>query len=228
MSSCRNWSTSSTSIGERGHRSRPVLPDRGRDIVAQVERVDIDGSKHAETWFIDCKHYDKGVPPDALQGLLAWAQAERPDVALVIASGFLSNAAKDWIEDYTRNNRPPFRIKHWERPQLDRLTRGNSALLERFLLGGMRSQSEIIDAEQEFYDRRWYDRHLMFREQYESGNHGRATEEIYRMARDAAERVKEQRPDIRPVKDDFEWGMWCGKHAALRWVLGDEWDNLDT
>ena len=69
--------------------------DRGRDIVAQHERTDLDGAKHLETWFVDCKRYKKGVPPEKLQGLLAWANAERPDVALFIASGFLSNPAKE-------------------------------------------------------------------------------------------------------------------------------------
>jgi hypothetical protein len=28
--------------------------------------------------------------------------------------------------------------------------------------------------------------------------------------------------------DDFGWGMFNGKLSALRWVLGDDWDMLDT
>lgn len=27
---------------------------------------------------------------------------------------------------------------------------------------------------------------------------------------------------------DFDWGMINGKLSALRWILGDEWDMLDT
>jgi len=202
--------------------------DRGRDIVADVDRIDVDGSRHVEKWFVDCKHHKKGVPPEAVQGLLAWANAERPHVALVIAWGFLSNPCKDYLKRYQENNRPPFRIKYWERPILERLARGNTELLERFLLGGIRSQSEIIEAEQEFFDRVWHERHLVFRHRYEAGEDDRTTPEIYKMAVEAAERVKAERPDLRPVSDDFEWGMWNGKLSALRWVLGEEWDFLDT
>ena len=28
--------------------------------------------------------------------------------------------------------------------------------------------------------------------------------------------------------DDFEWGMISGKLSAIRWMLGDEWDLLDS
>lgn len=202
--------------------------DRGRDIVGQREHTDIDGSRHFETWFVDCKHYKRGVPPTALSNLLSWAQAERPHVALFIASGFLSNPSKDYLSDYENNNRPPFRIKFWERPVLAKLTEGNSDLLARFLLTGMRTESEILAAEQEFFDRVWHERHLLFRHRYEAGDHNRATEEIYRQALTAAEQVKARYPDVRPVESDFEWGMWNGKLSALRWVLGEEWDFLDT
>lgn len=113
--------------------SKPSSPsDRGRDIAADVDHLDVEGARHVETWFVDCKHYERGVPPQALQGLLAWAQAERPHVALVIVSGFLSNGAKDYIADFERNNRPAFRVKYWERPTIENLARENPELLERW------------------------------------------------------------------------------------------------
>jgi hypothetical protein len=203
--------------------------DGGRDIVAQWERTDMDGSKHLETWFIECKHHKKGVPPERLQGLLSWANAERPQSVLVIASNFLSNPAKDYLRDYELNNHPPFRIKYWERPQLDRLTRDKRQFLDRFMVGGVRTQAEILAAEQELFDRVWHERHLVFMARLEAGER-EASPEVVEVAKEAARRVKESYPagEIRPVEDDFEWGMWNGKLSALRWVLGDEWDFLDT
>ncbi len=98
--------------------------DRVRDIVAQQLLEDVDGSKHLETWFVDCKHFKRAVPPAELHNLLTWAEAERPDIALFAVSGFLSNPAKDHVEAYKRNNRPAFKIKYWvKRGALHRLTR---------------------------------------------------------------------------------------------------------
>lgn len=91
-----------------------------------------------------------------------------------------------------------------------------------------RTLKEILEAEQEFFDRVWYERKLVSQDKYESGEDERTTEEVYRMMLAAVEQVKSRRPDLRPCTDDFEWGMWNGKLSALRWVLGDEWDFLDT
>jgi len=87
--------------------------DRGRDIEADLEKTDVDGSRHLEKWFVDAKHFKRGVPPEAIRGLLTWSHAERPHVALIIASNFLSNPTKDYLHDYEQNNRPPFRFKVW-------------------------------------------------------------------------------------------------------------------
>jgi HJR/Mrr/RecB family endonuclease len=85
--------------------------DRGRDIVCQHHRADLDNTHHLETWFVDCKRFKTAVSPRELQNALAWAEAERPDVLLFILSGFLSNPAKDYLEKYGQKNRQTFRIK---------------------------------------------------------------------------------------------------------------------
>lgn len=98
---------------------------------------------------------------------------------------------------------------------------------------------EILEAMDELTDKIWYNRHC-------SRAHGIATgrielipdgttrygndvihEGIWAGALKAAKAVEAKYEDTGPW-DDFEWGMLNGKLSALRWVLGDDWDNLDT
>jgi hypothetical protein len=205
-------------------------PDQGRDIQAQWQRTEVDGSMHLETWFVECKHHAKGVPPEELQSLLTWAEAERPDVALVIASGFLSNPAKENLQKCEANRRPPFRIKYWERPILERLTGDRDDLLTKYLVvePGPRAENEILEAEQEFHDRIWYVRKWGVIERHESGERP-VRADLWDGMQKAMRRVEEEygKDNLGPYSD-FEWGMLNGKLSALRWVLGDEWDMLDT
>jgi hypothetical protein len=54
-------------------------------------------------------------------------------------------------------------------------------------------------------------------------------QEIIKMARAAAARKRKQYgPSIARHMSDFDWGYIQGKFSAIRWVLGEEWDFLDT
>jgi hypothetical protein len=91
-----------------------------------------------------------------------------------------------------------------------------------------RSEEEIVAAIGELLDKVWYNRHLVLREKLEAGEES-VDPEVWRGALKAARKV-ERRYGKRALGpwDDFEWGMMNGKLSALRWVLGDDWDMLDT
>jgi hypothetical protein len=202
--------------------------DSGRDIVAQYPRTDFDGATRLETWFVDCKHYKRGVPPDKISSLLAWSSAERPHVALVIASNYLSNPCKDFLAAYERNNRPAFQIRYWERPQIERLVEGRRDFLGKHFFERLRTEQEILEAEQEFFELVWYERSLYSEHQDKEAGIRRSPEllQTIKEAREGiAKRLGSER--LRP-HDDYEWGMINGKLSALRWMMGSEWDFLDT
>ena len=53
--------------------------------------------------------------------------------------------------------------------------------------------------------------------------------EVWARALEAAKEIEEKygRHNLGPYTD-FEWGMLTGKMVALRWVMGCQWDDLDT
>jgi hypothetical protein len=203
--------------------------DKGRDIVCDHLRVEPDGSQHFEKWFVDCKHHKKGVPPTELKNLLAWATAERPDVALVIASNFLSNPAKEYLETYRKNNHPPFKIRVWERPQLLHMLARKVALQRKHNLTDtpIRTVKEIVAAEDELFTRVWYGRTMPVAYHRKRGT----PEDIIKgmlKAKKEAERRFGKKNLMANMASDWDWGFVSGKLSAIRWVLGDEWDMLDT
>ena len=102
-----------------------------------------------------------------------------------------------------------------------------------------RQLDEIIDAVSELLDKIWYNRHQNLRIRIESseiklvdkdkGQRNVCQRDIWKGAQKSAKklRMKYGERNLGPW-DDFEWGMLNGKLSALRWVLGDEWDMLDT
>jgi hypothetical protein len=117
-------------------------------------------------------------------------------------------------------------------------------IIEQEWLEEPRRLNEILEAIDGFTDKVWYSRHQLLRERIENGkteiveretfpikNHDRrpVQRDIWEGALKAAAKV-ERRFGLESLGpwDDFEWGMINGKLSALRWVLGDEWDMLDT
>jgi len=93
-----------------------------------------------------------------------------------------------------------------------------------------RRLDEIVAAETEMFDRIWYHRSIQHDHRVE--REGRI-EEIKRhraiagTARSRVEATYTGPGQLGPYTD-FELGMLNGKMSALRWVLGSEWDFLDT
>jgi hypothetical protein len=102
-----------------------------------------------------------------------------------------------------------------------------------------RGYQEIIFALDQLFDKIWYNRHCNLAYKIENreiriipdgtNEYGNDVihESVWAGAKKSAHRVVEKYDDTGPW-DDFEWGMLNGKLSALRWVLGDEWDMLDT
>ncbi len=118
------------------------------------------------------------------------------------------------------------------------------AMIEREWYEEPRSLTEIVAAIDELTDKVWYDRHQLLRQRIEEGKitivnretfsaakHADRTiqRDIWRGALKGADNV-EKKYGIKNLGpwSKFEWGMINGKLSALRWVLGDDWDMLDT
>jgi hypothetical protein len=107
-----------------------------------------------------------------------------------------------------------------------------------------RGLSEILDALDLLFNQVWYNRHWNRRLAIEEGSITVVDKETYPKPAGAPETIQrniwegalksaarvEQEYGTENLGpwDDFEWGMVNGKLSALRWVLGDEWDMLDT
>ena len=95
-------------------------------------------------------------------------------------------------------------------------------------MSSMRSLNEVHKAESEFFDKVWFYRHQQTAEKVKSGQL-KIEEDIWKGALKAAQEVikKYGKDNVDPYSD-YELGMLEGKLSALRWVLGDVWDMLDT
>lgn len=107
-----------------------------------------------------------------------------------------------------------------------------------------RGLTELMQAEDLLFHQVWYNRHWNLRIGIQAGKIKLVDKETYPLklgtpetcqkdvwagALRAAKQVEKKygKKNLGPW-DDFEWGMINGKLSAIRWMLGDEWDMLDT
>lgn len=143
---------------------------------------------------------------------------ERSSYALALGE-VLSNHAPEWMEEVR------WEFEYQEEPRL---------------------LSELIQAENLLFRQVWYNRHWNLRIAIERGKHRLVTKEewdkatpkrrqkmtvdsVWVQALAAAKKTEDEVgvENLGPWSD-FEWGMLNGKLSALRWVMGSEWDFLDT
>lgn len=88
-----------------------------------------------------------------------------------------------------------------------------------------RTLTEIVAAEKEFFNRVWYARSVA----RPDGEDGALPDDIRKGMIAARARIESEygKDQLWPT-DSFQYGMLEGKLSALRWVLGSEWDFLDT
>lgn len=106
--------------------------------------------------------------------------------------------------------------------------------------------SELFEAEHLLFRKIWYNRHWNLRVAIDRGKHKLVTTEewdkatakrrqkmtidsVWARALAAAKKTEDEIgvENLGPWTD-FEWGMLNGKLSALRWVMGNDWDFLDT
>lgn len=91
-----------------------------------------------------------------------------------------------------------------------------------------RDQEDVFVAIETLVDRIWYNRHQSLKERVLTGK-TEVDAKIWQGALEAAKRVEQKYGEENLWHDsDFEWGLINGKLSALRWIMGDDWDMLDT
>jgi len=87
----------------------------------------------------------------------------------------------------------------------------------------------MLQAEHKFMMRVWYERKLVLEEKLAEGTETIRPDILEGMRRGMRKLEEEYGgAENLVVEDAFEWGMINGKLSALRWVLGEDWDELYT
>lgn len=77
--------------------------DKGRDIQAMFTVANGMIGAYQERWFVECKHYKKGVPQSEISSKVEWAEVEKADHLLILTSSYLTTSASEYLEKKQAN-----------------------------------------------------------------------------------------------------------------------------
>jgi len=200
-------------------------------------------------------HRDKGSIADAIL-FEVYDEIRREPVRDHIVFGFATTNHSDFSDPRGDNRTPHPELAHAfnDRSQyildigkfVEEADPGALGMVD-FELGyspEFRTLTELTEAENLLYRQVWYNRHINLRYRVEQGitkvvpeaeysqgpyRSDQVLDTVWEGALAAGEKTRQEVgiENLGPW-DDFEWGMLNGKLSALRWVLGDEWDMLDS
>ena len=105
----------------------------------------------------------------------------------------------------------------------------NTEPIDEFEPDEPRTPIEIHVAEQALFERLWYFRSVASDKGSSAELRAEMGEEDFEMMMALRRRIEiDAGGDALFPLSDWDLGVLSGKLSALRWVLGDEWDNLDT
>lgn len=91
----------------------------------------------------------------------------------------------------------------------------------------IRSVKKILAAEEELFTRVWYGRKMSAKYYRAKGTPEDIIRGMLKQKRKAESRFG-KKSLMANMASDWDWGYVSGKLSAIRWVLGEDWDMLDT
>lgn len=119
-------------LGYKGLVWRQGGADSGRDIEGRLSVNNSLVDKYEERWFFECKRYEKGIPPEAINSKIAWADAEKPKHFVIFVSSYLSNSTRIWLEKISSDK--SYIIHTIESKQLKQLLLGFPEIISEYFL----------------------------------------------------------------------------------------------
>jgi hypothetical protein len=117
--------------------------DGGRDITASTFERDASGFREERRWFCDAKRYANGIGFEKIEPTLSKTTAHDVDYLLFAAWPSLTPPCKTELESWTRNHRPQFKIRHWEKTEIEALLLKHTDILKKYLPSAWNERLEV-------------------------------------------------------------------------------------